>query len=100
MSWSRTIRWVLLIAAMGALGYFGWDHYSPRPARTAQKAPANNPVPVKTATVEKADFPVYLTGLGTVQGFNTVLVRTRVDGQINKIDFVEGQLINQGDTLV
>ena len=57
-------------------------------------------VPVKTAPVEKADFPVYLTGLGTVQGFNTVQVRTRVDGQILKVDFKEGQFVKQGDTLV
>jgi len=49
--------------------------------------------------VEKADFPVYLTGLGTVQGFNTVQVRTRVDGQIDKIAFQEGQLVKQGDLL-
>ena len=70
------------------------------PPRPRQKAPAPKPVPVKIATVEKADFPVYLTGLGTVQGFNTVLVRTRVDGQINKIDFKEGQFVKEGDTLV
>src|SRR3954465_4410787 len=101
MSWSRTIRWVLLIAAIAAAGYFGWQKFTgEHAAQTAQKAPAPKPVPVKTATVEKADFPVYLTGLGTVQGFNTVLVRTRVDGQINKIDFVEGQFVNQGDALV
>ena len=48
----------------------------------------------------KADFPVYLTGLGNVQGFNTVVVRTRVDGQIDKVAFKEGQLVNQGDLLV
>src|SRR3954469_14025263 len=101
MSWSRTIRWVLLIAAIAAAGYFGWQKYTGgHAAQTAQKAPAPKPVPVKTATVEKADFPVYLTGLGTVQGFNTVLVRTRVDGQINKIDFTEGQFVKEGDTLV
>jgi membrane fusion protein, multidrug efflux system len=99
----RTIRWVLLIAALAVAGYFGWQRYgheyAPR-AQTAQKAPARNPVPVKIAAVEKADFPVYLTGLGTVQGFNTVLVRTRVDGQINSIAFKEGQFVKQGDTLV
>src|ERR1700757_5019908 len=101
MSWSRTIRWVLLIAVIGAVGYFGWDQYGrARPPAVAQKAPAPKAVPVKIAAAEKADFPVYLTGLGTVQGFNTVLVRTRVDGQINKIDFTEGQFIKEGDTLV
>jgi membrane fusion protein, multidrug efflux system len=101
MSWPRTIRLGLLIAAIAAAGYYGWQKFTEEhPAQTAQKAPAPKPVPVKTATVEKADFPVYLTGLGTVQGFNTVLVRTRVDGQINKIDFTEGQFVKEGDTLV
>jgi membrane fusion protein, multidrug efflux system len=101
MSRSRTIGWVLLIAAIAAAGYFGWQKLgAERATQTAQKAPAPKPVPVKIASVEKADFPVYLTGLGTVQGFNTVLVRTRVDGQINKIDFKEGQFIGEGGTLV
>jgi multidrug efflux system membrane fusion protein len=55
---------------------------------------------VSVVPVQKMDFPVYLTGLGTVQGFNTVQVRTRVDGQIDKIAFTEGQIIKQGDLLV
>lgn len=101
MSRSRTIGWVLVIAAIAGAGYFGWQKFGiERPAQAARKAPTLAPVPVKIATVEKADFPVYLTGLGTVQGFNTVLVRSRVDGQINKIDFKEGQFVREGDTLV
>src|SRR5712672_2588131 len=105
MSRSRTIGWILLIAAVGAAGYFGWQRFRGED-RTAQadnaqkRSPARIAVPVKIAPVEKADFPVYLTGLGTVQGFNTVVVRTRVDGQINKIDFREGQFVKAGDTLV
>src|ERR1700709_366965 len=100
MSRLRTIWWVLLIAAIAATGYFGWQRFGAEHTQTAQKAPSRTPVPVKIAPVEKADFPVYLTGLGTVQGFNTVLVRTRVDGQINKIAFQEGQFVKEGDTLV
>src|SRR5438445_9920777 len=105
MSKSRTIGWVLLIAAAAGLGYFGWQRFRGNEhaaqADNAQKrAPAQVAVPVKIASVEKADFPVYLTGLGTVQGFNTVQVRTRVDGQIDKIAFTEGQIVNQGDLLV
>jgi multidrug efflux system membrane fusion protein len=103
MSKSRTISWVLLIVAVSAAGYYGWQRYSnsqkAAAAAAAQKG-VRNAVRVAIAPVEKADFPVYLTGLGTVQGFNTVLVRTRVDGQIDKIAFKEGQLVNQGDLLV
>src|SRR5439155_24108133 len=57
-------------------------------------------VPVSVSPVQKTDFPVYLTGLGTVQGFNTVQVRTRVDGQIDKIAFTEGQIVKQDELLV
>jgi len=104
MSKSRTIGWVLLIAAVGAAGFYGWQRFGGEQAAVAdaqkRAAPARPAVPVKIAPVRTADFPVYLTGLGTVQGFITVLVRTRVDGQILKIDFQEGQLVKQGDTLV
>jgi multidrug efflux system membrane fusion protein len=105
MTKSRTIRWVLVISAVVALSYFGWQRFYASEAtkgENAQKsaATARAPaVPVTIAPVVKADFPVYLTGLGTVQGFNTVLVRTRVDGQIDKVAFKEGQVVKQGDLL-
>jgi multidrug efflux system membrane fusion protein len=102
MTTSRTIRWVLLIAAVSLLGYFGWQRfYGANPATTANTAQKAAPpaVRVTIAPVQKADFPVYLTGLGNVQGFNTVTVRTRVDGQIDKIAFKEGQAVKQGDLL-
>jgi multidrug efflux system membrane fusion protein len=102
MKKSRTMRWVLLLLAIAGVGYFGWQRFrggeQTTAANNAQKA-AVNPIRVTTAPVEKTDFPVYLTGLGTVQGFNTVVVRTRVDGQIDKIGFQEGQMVNQGDLL-
>jgi multidrug efflux system membrane fusion protein len=100
---SRTIRWILLLAVLVAAGVFGWQRFhAPHPAQSAQNAaPAqrNAAVPVTIAQVEKADFPVLLTGLGTVQGFNTVVVRTRVDGQVQKIAFKEGDLVKEGDLL-
>jgi membrane fusion protein, multidrug efflux system len=103
MKKSRIILWIVVIAAVGALGYFGWQRFrgdnQATAASNAQKA-ARNAVRVTIAPVDKSDFPVYLTGLGTVQGFNTVLVRTRVDGQIDKIAFKEGQLVKEGDLLV
>jgi multidrug efflux system membrane fusion protein len=102
MKKSRTIVWILLVAAVGGAGYFGWRHHQDtvRKAENAQKAAARKPeIPVSIAPVEKTDFPVYLTGLGTVQAFNMVVVRTRVDGQIDKIGFQEGQMVKQGDLL-
>src|ERR1700710_1442336 len=104
MSKSRTISWVLLAAAVAGLGYYGWNKYygheASAQADAQKRTPVRTAVPVKIAPVEKADFPVYLTGLGTVQGFNTVVVRTRVDGQITKMAFKEGQFVKAGDTLV
>jgi multidrug efflux system membrane fusion protein len=102
MKTSRTISWILLLALAGG-GYYGWQRYHGAEAAKradAQKAVHPPAVRVSTAPVQKTDFPVYLTGLGTVQGFNTVQVRTRVDGQIDKIGFQEGQIVNQGDLLV
>ena len=104
MKKSRTVGWILFVAAIAAAGYFGYQRYygaeATAKAESAQKAAARRPaIPVSIAPVEKTDFPVYLTGLGTVQGFNTVQVRTRVDGQIDKIAFQEGQLVKQGDLL-
>ena len=106
MTKSQTIRWILPIAALVVAGYFGWQQFhgtNPTAAdiaKTSATSARGAAVPVTVAPVTKADFPVYLGGLGTVQGFNTVVVRTRVDGQIDKIAFKEGQLVSQGDLLV
>ncbi len=57
------------------------------------------PVPVVAGTVVQKDVPIYLNGIGTVQAFNTVTVRARVDGQVTKIAFTEGQDVRAGDLL-
>ena len=57
------------------------------------------PVPVVAGTVAQKDVPIYLGGIGTVQAFNTVTVRARVDGQVEKIAFTEGQDVRAGDLL-
>ncbi len=116
MTGSRRFRWIYALLAIVLLGggVWAWRHKPVAGGEQAKidqvktdqgkdaasgKAPGAPPVPVTLATVEKADFPVYLNGLGTVQGFNTVVVRTRVDGQIDRIAFKEGQLVNAGDAL-
>jgi len=99
MTGSRTFRWILATAVVLGGGYLGWHHFHAEQETAQSTAPKGLPVPVTVASVEKTDFPVYLEGLGTVQGFNTVVVRTRVDGQIDTIAFKEGQLVKQGDLL-
>lgn len=56
-------------------------------------------VPIVPGVVEQKEVPIYLDGLGTVQAFNTVTVRSRVDGQVIKVAFVEGQDVHVGDLL-
>jgi membrane fusion protein, multidrug efflux system len=57
------------------------------------------PVPVMADQVRRLDVPIYLEGIGVVRAFNTVTVRARVEGEIDKIAFREGQDVNAGDPL-
>src|SRR6516225_10011769 len=69
-------------------------------ARPGATRPAALPVPVSAVPAQRQDVPIYLTGLGTVQAYNSVLVKSRVDGQIVKINFSEGKDVHTGDVLV
>jgi multidrug efflux system membrane fusion protein len=72
----------------------------PGPAPAASSADnASRPAIVSVASANRADYPVFIDGLGQVQAENTVTVRTRVDGQIVKIAFDEGQMVKAGDLL-
>jgi multidrug efflux system membrane fusion protein len=63
------------------------------------EAPAARAVPVVATAVRQGNMDIYLNGLGSVTAFNMVTVRTRVDGQLIKVAFQEGQLVHQGDLL-
>jgi membrane fusion protein, multidrug efflux system len=87
----------LAAAALAVLVVLGaWYWLSRKPP--APKPPP--PIAVDMATVQRADVPVYLEGLGTVQAFYTVTVTARVDGQIEKVAFKEGQDVKKGALLV
>jgi len=60
---------------------------------------SNFPVTAVLGTVQTTNVPIFLDGIGTVQAFNTVTVRSRVDGNVQKINFEEGQDVRMGDVL-
>ena len=87
---------VALIVAAIAISRSG---SSSTKTQAAARARAQAPIPVVVAEARTADFPVYLTGLGTVTPLATVTVRSRVDGQLLRVDFKEGQLVKEGEVL-
>ncbi len=107
LAWSSLSR---LRSAKGALGlaailliagYVGWHYASASQTDSgSRQAKAPAPIPVTVQAIQTSDFPVYLNGLGTVQPYNTVTVRSRVDGQVDKVGFRQGQMVNEGDLLV
>jgi membrane fusion protein, multidrug efflux system len=70
--------------------------HSSADAATKKAAPE---IPVESGTAALADVPVYLEGLGTVQAYNTVTVKVRVDGELQTVAFTEGQTVRKGDLL-
>src|SRR5271156_4748201 len=66
---------------------------------SARAADDDSGVPVTLGTAASNDVPVYVRGLGTVQAYNAVTVRSRVDGQITQVLFSEGQEVRRGDRL-
>jgi membrane fusion protein, multidrug efflux system len=93
----RRHAWIGLVA-LAALILFGWRAVVQKQANAAtRKTPPA--IAVDTAAVTHADVPIYLSGLGTVQAFYTVTVTARVDGELQKIGFTEGQTVHKGDLL-
>jgi multidrug efflux system membrane fusion protein len=99
-------RWTFaaVLVALALCGAFGWRYFYGADTGAggldkAGSAPVPAPIPVTIAQAKKADFPVYLNGLGAVEPYQTVLIRSRVDGAIIKIAFKQGQMVKQGDVL-
>jgi membrane fusion protein, multidrug efflux system len=95
------MRKLLLGAAALAIGLggFWWTQRGQSAVQAAPLTSAAAPVPVVAGTAVARDVPVYADGLGTVQAYNAVTVRSRVDGQIMKVFFAEGQEVKEGDPL-
>jgi multidrug efflux system membrane fusion protein len=93
----RALGAIVMLVLTGAAG-LAW--HMMRDPRAAAATTASDPaVPVVAGDVLSLDVPIYLTGIGTVQAFNTVTIRTRIDGQLDKVAFTEGQDVKAGDLL-
>src|SRR5216684_76602 len=105
-------RWWLWILILGVVAAGLWYYRGVRAASQSQDAAGvaagrgrggpgmgNQTVPVVVATAVRGDIPVYLNGLGTATAYNTVTIRSRVDGQLTNVAFKEGQFVHQGDLL-
>jgi membrane fusion protein, multidrug efflux system len=96
------LRLPLIVLLVLVAGYWAWAFATGgrTDAGAKERQSAANAAPVRVGVVEKQAFPIYLNGLGTVQATNTVTVRSRVDGQVIKVAFEEGQMVHEGDLLV
>ncbi len=104
------LRWLLILGAVAVAVYLFTHRAGQKKGGSAEgqgqtqgaaggKGGQDRPVPVLAAAARTKDVGVYLTGLGTVAALNTVSVKSRVDGQIMRINFREGQIVRAGDLL-
>lgn len=91
--------WIAAACLLAVVLYFAFANRSRNPSADATAAAAHQAVPVMAAAAKRGDLDLYLSAIGTVTSFNTVAMKTRVDGQIDKILFTEGQMVHAGDQL-
>jgi membrane fusion protein, multidrug efflux system len=106
--------WIWILGVVVVLGLTYWYFHSAKGSAAVQalggaagghgggpgEFDPDQIVPVVVSTATRGDLPVFFNGLGTVTAYNTVTVRSRVDGQIVKINFTEGQMVREGESLV
>jgi membrane fusion protein, multidrug efflux system len=96
--------WLLILAAVGVAGYRYYPQLqgtSKASGKTDAPAPkkGGGSVPVVAATARRGELGIYLTGLGSAAAYNTVTIRSRVDGELMHVAFTEGQLVQKDDLL-
>jgi membrane fusion protein, multidrug efflux system len=101
---SSARTWIVAIVVLAVVGAAVWKIRSNTQEQATQNTrlagAADRAVPVMTAPVEKKTMPIYLTALGTVTAYNTVTIKTRVDGQLLQVNVREGQSVRKGQLLV
>jgi membrane fusion protein, multidrug efflux system len=99
---SRAWVWLLVLCLLGGGAYYlsrGGAGQDTKKTGKQDGKQGSRSVPVVTATARQGNMDIFLNGLGTVAALNTVTVRTRVDGQLDKVAFTEGQFVKRGELL-
>ena len=91
--------WIWLLAVCIIVAGLYFFYFAKAPDRSAKQGPTVRTVPVVTAIARKGDIRIYLSGLGSVTPLNVVTVKSRIDGQLMKVLFREGQIVNAEDLL-
>jgi multidrug efflux system membrane fusion protein len=114
--WVSRLVFLIIVGGVAYGGYRWWQSAKPAAADATTNQPdgggrgknggrggrgggGNGRTAVVTVPARKTNMPVYLRGLGTAAAYNTVTVRSRVDGQLMHVAFKEGQFVQQGDLL-
>jgi multidrug efflux system membrane fusion protein len=100
---SSARKWIVLLVVLLAVGGAVWkirDNKVQQDAQSAKMAAAaDRPIPVMVQPVQQRTMPIYLTELGTVTAYNTVTIKSRVDGQLLQVPVREGQAVKKGQLL-
>jgi multidrug efflux system membrane fusion protein len=96
-------KWIILLVIALVIGAAIWKIRKNTAEQAVQgqrmSAMLDRPVPVQTVHVQQKTMPIYLTALGTVTAYNTVTIKSRVDGQLIRVNVREGQRVRQGELL-
>ena len=100
---SAARKWIVLLVIVAVVGAAVWKiRRNAKEQDSVQQimaAQADRPTPVQVSAVQQKTMPIFLTALGTVTAYNTVTIKSRVDGQLMEVPVREGQAVRQGQML-
>src|SRR5277367_4565570 len=96
-------KWIVALVIVAAVGAAVWkirkNGTEQNNVQMMMAAQADRPIPVQVSAVQQKTMPIFLTALGTVTAYNTVTIKSRVDGQLMQVLVLEGQAVKQGQML-